>query len=124
MNTGEEVEVWKRVTRARKTDQEALLYFALCGTAKEHVHNMNKDVLASDAGLEAILQILDDIYMPEMFKKTYRNFKNLWNLHRKTSESLASFAGDWHAKYQAYQNVSGNIPSETAAMMLLTAAKL
>ena len=64
------------------------------------------------------------IFTCQRYLKKYRNFNNLWKLYRKIGESLASFAGDWHAKYHAYQNVAGNIPSETAAMMLLTASKL
>ena len=40
----EEVEVWRRVTTVKKGSQGALLYFAIEGTAKQHVHNMNKDI--------------------------------------------------------------------------------
>ena len=65
----EAVGVWKRVTRARKKAQGALLYFAIRGNAIQHLHNMDKDVMTSEGGVEAILKILDDVYMPEIFDK-------------------------------------------------------
>merc|ERR1712179_833931 len=75
-------------------------------------------------GFEEILKVLDEIYMPEIFKKKYRNFNDLWSYCRKPNESMPEWSANWHAKYINYEKVAGIIPSETAAMMLLTAANL
>ena len=120
----EDVKVWRAITTTRKSAQGGLLYLAIKGKAKQHVHNMDKSITATAEGFDAILKILDEVYMPEIFEKKYRNFYSLFASDRKTDEPLQSFVGDWHAKLQAYQSVAGEISSETAAMMLLVAAKL
>jgi len=120
----EDVQVWRSITTTRRSAQGGLLYLAIEGKAKQHVHNMNKAIIPTDEGFDEVLKILDEVYMPEAFEKKYRNFYNLFSSDRKTDESLQSFVGEWHAKLQAYQSVAGNISSETSAMMLLVAAKL
>ena len=94
------------------------------GKAKYHVHNMDLDTLEKDDGLEVILKVLDEVYLPEIFEKKYWNFHDLWFSCRKHDESMGVWSAIWHAKFINYEKVAGNIPSETAAMMLLTAARL
>ena len=120
----EDILVWRGITTTRKAAQGGVLYLAIEGKAKQHVHNMDKRITTTAEGFDAILKILDEVYMPEIFEKKYRNFYNLFYSDRKTDEPLQSFVGDWHAKLQAYQSVAGDISSETSAMMLLVAAKL
>ena len=116
--------MWHGITTTRKAAQGGVLYLAIEGKAKQHVYNMEKRITTTAEGFDAILKILDEVYMPEIFEKKYRNFYNLFYSDRKTDEPLQSFVGDWHAKLQAYQSVAGDISSETSAMMLLVAAKL
>ena len=120
----EDIKVWQAITTTRKSAQGGVLYLAIKGKAKQHVHSMDKRITATAEGFDEILKILDEVYMPEVFEKKYRNFYHLFSSDRKTDEPLQSFVGDWHAKLQAYQSVAGEISSETSAMMLLVAAKL
>ena len=121
----DDVLVWRSITATKKTLQGGVLYLAIEGKAKQHVHNIkNKAILKTVDGFDAIIKILDEVYMPEVFEKKYGHFYNLFNKHRKTDEPLQSFVGDWHAKLQAYQSVAGDMSSETSAMMLIVAAKL
>ena len=65
----EDVKVWRAITTTRKSAQGGLLYLAIKGKAKQHVHNMDKSITATAEGFDAILKILDEVYMPEIFKK-------------------------------------------------------
>ena len=119
-----QAQVWRSVTTYPKKKQGSIVFLAMKGKARDHINNMDLERLEGDNGFEEILKVLDEIYMPEIFEKKYRNFNDLWSYCRKPNESMPEWSGNWHAKYINYEKVAGNIPSETAAMMLLTAARL
>ena len=119
-----QAQVWRSVTTFPKKNQGSIVFLAMKGKARDHINNMDLGKLEGDNGFEEILKVLDEIYMPEIFEKKYRNFNDLWSYCRKPNESMHEWSGNWHAKYINYEKVAGIIPSETAALMLLTAARL
>ena len=119
-----QVQVWRNITTSKKKEQGSILFLAMDGKAKDHVHNMDLDKLEQDDGFEEVLKVLDEVYLPEIFEKKHRNFNDLWYSYRKENESVPVWVANWHAKFVNYQNVAGILPSETAALMLLTAARL
>ena len=119
-----QVQVWRHITSSHKRNQGSILFLAMEGKAKDHVHNMDLDKLEQDDGFEEVLKVLDEVYLPEIFEKKHRNFNDLWFAYRKENESMAIWVANWHAKFINYEKVAGIIPSETAALMLLTSARL
>ena len=65
----EDIQVWQGITTTRKSAQGGVLYLAIDGKAKQHVHTMDKSVTTTAEGFDAILKILDEVYMPEVFEK-------------------------------------------------------
>ena len=47
----EDVKVWRAITTTRKSAQGGVLYLAIKGKAKQHVHNMDKRITATVEGL-------------------------------------------------------------------------
>ena len=119
-----EAQVWRMVTNLPKSKQGSTLFLAMRGKAKDAVFQIDTAKLGLQDGFEFLIQTLDEIYLPEIFEKKYRNFKGLWNFSRKPNDSVLEWAGDWHAKFINYERVAGVLPSETTAMMFITAANL
>ena len=119
-----EVEIWRQVTTYPKSKQGSYVYLALRGTAKDSVFQMKKELLELKDGFEKILAVLDDIYMPAIFQMKYRTFYELRNCTREPNDPVIKWAVEWHAKYLNYESVAGVLPSESAAMMFITAANL
>ena len=66
----DDVLIWRGITTTRKSAQGGVLYLAIEGKAKQHVHNIkNKAILKTVDGFDAIIKILDEVYMPEVFEK-------------------------------------------------------
>ena len=66
----DDVLIWRGITTTRKSAQGGVLYLAIERKAKQHVHNIkNKDILKTVEGFDAIIKILDEVYMPEVFEK-------------------------------------------------------
>ena len=65
----EDILVWRGITATKKAAQGGVLYLSIEGKAKQHVHNMDKRITTTTEGFDAILKILDEVYMPEIFEK-------------------------------------------------------
>ena len=70
----EDVKVWRSITTTRKSAQGGVLYLAIEGKAKQHVQTMDKNITSTAEGFDAILKILDEVYMPEVFEKNIETF--------------------------------------------------
>ena len=71
----EDVHIWRGITTTRKSEQGGVLYLAIEGKAKQHVHNMkDKKITTTVEGFDAIIKILDEVYMPEVFEKKIQSF--------------------------------------------------
>ena len=112
------------MTTYPRKNQGTIVFLAMRVKARDHIFNMDLGKLEGDNGFEEILKVLDEIYMPEFFFLKHRNFNDLWSFCRKSNDSMAEWNANWHAKYINYEKVAGIIPSEMAAMMLLTAARI
>ena len=61
------------------------------------------------------------VYMPGNFERKYWLFNELWNFVRAADRNINDFVSDFHALYLSYENVSGEIPTEIEAFMLMAA---
>ena len=82
------------MTAYPKKNQGAIVFLAMRGKAKDHVFNMDLGKFESVDGFEEILKVLDEIYIPEVFEKKYRNFNDLWNFYRKPDDPVAEWSAD------------------------------
>ena len=71
----DDVLIWRGITTTRKSAQGGVLYLAIEGKAKQHIHNIkNKDILKTVEGFDAIIKIMDEVYMLEVFEKKIQSF--------------------------------------------------
>ena len=97
---------------------------ALLGRAEAQAYLIPTEQLESDTGFQILLEKLDDLYMSGHFERKYWWFSELWNFARPADKNINDFVGDFHALYLNYENVSGEISTETGAFMLMAACRL
>ena len=98
-----EIGVWRMVTTLPKRKHGSFVFLAMRGQAKDAVFQMKDDTLGQTNGFEEVLKVLDEIYMPEVFEKKYRNFNDLWKFFGKSNDPVIEWAVYWHAKILNYK---------------------
>ena len=116
--------IWSKLCTIPKAKQGLTAYMALLGRAEAQAYLIPTEQLESDTGFQILIEKLDDLYMPGHFERNYWLFNELWTLARPADKNINDFVGDFHALYLNYENVSGQISTETGAFMLMAACRL
>ena len=116
--------IWSKLCTMPKKKKGLAAYMALGGRAEVQGYLIPTEQLEAENGFETLLEKLDELYKPGNFERKYWLFNELWNFARAPDRNINDFVADFHAMILNYENVSGEISTETAAFMLMSACKL
>ena len=116
--------IWSKLCTMPKKKKGLAAYMALGGRAEVQGYLIPTEQLEAENGFETLLEKLDELYKPGNFERKYWLFNELWNFARAPDRNINDFVADFHAMILNYENVSGEISTETAAFMLMSACKV
>ena len=117
-------EVWSELTSLPEKKQGLAGLLALQGKAGIQGHNIPKELLKANNGLQILLEKLDEVYMPGMFDRQLGSFTDYYNCRRKPDQKISEFIPEYHAHKLNFDNTGGQIDNGTAGLMLLAACQL
>ena len=116
--------LWAMIVKIPKKDKGVKIFLKLQGRAQQAVKLMDETLLYSDEGFNEIIKILDGIFLPDKFDKSFYVFDQfIW--YRKTPEiSMRNFLADFQHYYNTYASVCGPLDDTVLAWMVLSFSSL
>ena len=117
---------WCRLTKIKKSDQAETLQLALPKKPFGITKRIHKDVLHSAEGVQALLDKLDEHYIPDKLQHTMAVWEKFMRITRKPSELMINHIQKFMEAFESFQDIDAKIecPDRIVAMMLLASCNL
>ena len=106
-DVGKKTEMWSKLTSLPDNKQGLARALAIQGKAGIQGHNISKELLKENNGLQKLLEKLDEVYMPGMFDRQLGSFTDYYNCRRKTDQKIPEFIPEYHAHKLNFDNTGG-----------------
>ena len=86
------VKIWSSVTALGKEKQGPAVLLSLEGKSQDAALEISEEILGSDTGLEAIIALLDEIYIKDELSEKYKAIEKFEMYRRSSSLQSESFS--------------------------------
>ena len=117
---------WCRLTKTRKQDQAEVLQMGLDKKPFGITKRIDKDILMSTNGVEALLSKLDEHYIPDRLQHTMAVWDKFMSVKRKQNQLIIDHIQQYMDAFENFQDIDEEMkcPDTIVAMLLLTSCNL
>ena len=112
-----DIKVWSVFTDLEKKKIGPAIYLSLEGKARDVVRDVDMDVLASDAGYDEIVKVLDNAFLKDKSTRSYIAFKEFYNFKRTSDMSIVECVTQFEKHYSEMKKYEMNLPDPVQAFM-------
>ena len=120
------VRKWVKITSIPKKHQANELQLRLGQTAFDMTKHIDEEILDSSKGVDALLEALDELYVPDKLQDRMQLFQELRAMRRGDDEPVIAFIQKYMVVFQDFRKLSDtfNYDDTTLAMDLFNACNL
>ena len=120
------VRKWCRVSKVRKSYQATRIQLKLQTKAFNHTKHIPDDTLFSVNGVDALLEKLDELYIPDKLRHRIEVYKTFSNLKREENDSIIDHIHTFKSTFLEFRTLSADIPYDDSilALQLLTSCNI
>ena len=115
-----DIERWCLFSNLSGAKKALAIHFSLSGKASIASNQIPNDQLT----VKRLLEVLDEIYLPDKVIRTVNIFQDMYDLRRESSMSIHDYICEFQQKYHRFQEVDGELPDKVLACMLLASCQL
>ena len=119
-----DIDVWLLFTDIDKKKLGPAIYPALEGKARDVVRDIDKTKLASDTGVEEIINILESTFLKDENTRAYLAFNSFYNFRRTSGMTIVEFMTQYEKLYSEMKKYDMKLPEAVSAFMLLNAVNI
>ena len=117
---------WVKVSPEKKSKLATLIFVSLPHKAFMAARHIDGDIMESAGGVKALLEKLDEIYLPDKLRHRLDVFEQFCGLIRKEGESVIEHINEFNNRFLEFSQFSEGIAynDSTKALQLLQSCKL
>ena len=119
-----EAQLWDNSTSLAKSKRGAALFLKLKGRASTVIDNLENSVLTSDTGVEQILNLLDEKFLPDLFDKEFWPLHDLFTFRKMQDMPMADYLIHFEQKLRKFEETNDHLSDVVKAYKLLSSAGL
>jgi len=119
-----DVEIWTELTDFDKSKQALAIHLALQGRARVAASELTVAELKAEDGVKKLLEKLDSLFLHEIGRRQFANFRDMYRLKRDGSVGIDQFVSQFQHAYYKLKSQSVELPDTVLAFMLLESCNL
>ena len=119
-----DVEIWTELTDFDKSKQALAIHLALQGRARVAASELTVAELKEEDGVKKLLEKLDSLFLHEIGRRQFANFRDMYRLKRDGSVGIDQFVSQFQHAYYKLKSQSVELPDTVLAFMLLESCNL
>ena len=114
-----DIEIWQKLTSVTLDKQALAVHLTLTGKAREVSSEIDTKVLASDKGMETLLQKLDTVFMLDKNRQAFVAYSEFEMFKRPAEMTIPDYLVEFDRRYYKFKKHGMELPDQVLAFRLL-----